>query len=148
MSDLFFADTNLLIYAMDPNEPQKRAKAAEILSAGVPRGRVVTSPQTINECYRVLTERRRVVPVVEARKYLWALSSTCRAPLDWQTIERAWHVADIRPYGWWDCLMLASALRASCTAFLTEDLTDGDDIDGMLIVNPFTADVASYLQQN
>jgi predicted nucleic acid-binding protein len=148
MTDLLFADTNLLIYAMDPAEPAKRAKASEVLLACTDRGTLVTSPQTLNECYRVLVERRRLVSPGDARAFVRAWSTTCRAPLDWSTIERAWRVADRHPYAWWDCLMLASALGASCTAFLTEDLTDGDDIDGMLIVNPFTTDITSYLQQN
>jgi predicted nucleic acid-binding protein len=148
MTDLLFADTNLLVYAMDPTEPQKRARASEVLLACGDSGVLMTSPQTLNECYRVLADKRRLVPIDQARAYVATFAPTCRAPLDWQTIMRAWAIADVRPYNWWDCVMLASALRASCTAFLTEDLVTGDDIDGMLVVNPFTTDLSQYLQQN
>jgi predicted nucleic acid-binding protein len=148
MTDLLFADTNLLVYAMDPTEPIKRARAGEVLLACVDRGNLLTSPQTLNECYRVLAERRQLVPPQEARAYIATFASTCRAPLDWETIVRAWQISDERPYGWWDCLMLAAALRASCTAFLTEDLESGDDIGGMIVVNPFTTDLSAYLRQN
>jgi predicted nucleic acid-binding protein len=148
MSDLLFADTNLLIYAMDPREPLKRERASKVLLACAESGRLVTSPQTLNECYRVLAQKRRLVPAEEARNYIATFAETCRAPLDWETIVRAWEVSDRRSYNWWDCLMLAAAARAGCTAFLTEDLTSGDEIDGMIVVNPFTTDLTLYLQQN
>ena len=38
---------------------------------------------------------------------------------------------------WWDCLLLASALELGCTHFLSEDLQDGQVIEGLTIVNPF-----------
>jgi len=145
MTDLLFADTNLLIYAMDPSQPEKRARAGDILVAASEGGRLVTSPQTLNECYRVLTEKRRLVPLAEARAYIATFADSCRAPLDWGTILRAWKIADARPYHWWDCLMLAAAVRASCAAFLTEDLDAGDEIDGMIIVDPFATDLTPFL---
>lgn len=40
-------------------------------------------------------------------------------------------------YSWWDCLLLASALNLGCTHFLSEDLPDGQSIEGLTIVYPF-----------
>ena len=40
-------------------------------------------------------------------------------------------------YSWWDCLLLASALNLGCTHFLSEDLQDGQSIEGLTIVSPF-----------
>ena len=130
---------------MDPSAPEKRARAAAVLEAGFQAGSLVTSPQTLNECYRVLTERRRLAPPDEARTFVRTFALTCSAPLDWTTIELAWSIADRRRYGWWDCLMLSSALAASCTLFLTEDLTHGDTIETMRIVDPFRRESASLL---
>jgi predicted nucleic acid-binding protein len=104
----------------------------------------VTSPQTLNECYRVLTEKLQMVPVEEARRFIRALAWSCHAPLDWQTIVKAWEIADARPYHWWDCLLLAAAARVPCAVFVTEDLRDGDQIDDMILVNPFTTDLSAF----
>jgi predicted nucleic acid-binding protein len=145
MTDLLFVDTNILIYAMDRDQPEKHARANSVLDACAASQVLVTSPQTLNECYRVLTERRRLVPVEEARAFITALAWTCRAPLDWQTTVKAWEIADQRPYHWWDCLMLAAAARASCMAFITEDLQEGDEIDNMILVNPFTTDIVQFI---
>jgi predicted nucleic acid-binding protein len=40
-------------------------------------------------------------------------------------------------YSWWDCLLLASAINLGCTHFLSEDLQDGQTIEGLTIVDPF-----------
>ena len=40
-------------------------------------------------------------------------------------------------YSWWDCLLLASALELGCKYFLSEDLQDGQTIEGLTIVDPF-----------
>jgi len=146
MTDRLFADTNVLIYAMDPSAPAKRAKAVALLSACAARGSLVTSPQTLNECYRVLIDRRRLVGVAAAREFLLAFSWTCTAPLDWQTIVKACEIADSHRYGWWDCLMLASAVRAGCRVFFSEDLQSGVDIEGMTIVDPFVDELPRFVR--
>jgi predicted nucleic acid-binding protein len=146
MTDLLFVDTNLLIYSLDPGEPEKRAKAAALIKAGTQRQALITSPQTLTESYRILTQKRRSMPVEAAREFLSALAPTCRAPLDHATIELAWHVEDRVNYSWWDCLMLASALRAGCRFFATEDLSDGHVVGGMRIVNPFRGDIEALFR--
>ncbi|MBV8753759.1 MAG: PIN domain-containing protein [Hyphomicrobiales bacterium] len=137
MTDLLFVDTNVLIYSLDPGDPAKRAKAAALIKAGVQRRALVTSPQTLTESYRILTQKRQVMPVEAAREYLSALAPTCTAPLDPDTIVLAWQIEDRANYSWWDCLMLAAALRAGCRFFASEDLSDGHELVGMRIVNPF-----------
>jgi predicted nucleic acid-binding protein len=140
MIDRLFADTNILIYPLDPNEPEKRARAAAILRVCTEHASLVTSLQTLNECYRVLVERRRIIPTADARDYISGLAWSCTAPLDLETMLKAWEISDSRSYGWWDCVMLASAIQASSTVFLTEDLDDGDLINGMRILNPFSSE--------
>jgi predicted nucleic acid-binding protein len=40
-------------------------------------------------------------------------------------------------YSWWDCLLLASAIELGCTHFLSEDLHNGQAIEGLTIIDPF-----------
>ena len=37
-----------------------------------------------------------------------------------------------KKYGYWDCLMLASALRSECEFIFTEDMQDGQLIENKL----------------
>lgn len=137
MTGRLFVDTNILIYALDPADPRKRAVSADLLRRTINNHTLTLSPQSLNECYRVLTERRKLMPVAEARAYLRVLAPWAIAPLDAATTERAWDVQDKAKLGWWDSLMVAAALRAECRLFITEDLHDGALVDGMRIADPF-----------
>ncbi len=139
MTARLFIDTNILIYALDPAEPMKRAASTDLLRRTIANHTLVLSPQNLNECYRVLTERRRLVPVEAARSFLTHLAPWCVAPLDARTTIKAWAVQDEASLAWWDALLIASALLAGCKLFMSEDMQDGQVISGMRIVNPFGA---------
>ena len=145
MTGRLFVDTNILIYALDPADPRKRSVSADLLRQTISSHILILSPQSLNECYRVLTQRRRLMPVEEARAYVRVLAPWAIAPLDAATTERAWAVQDKAGLGWWDSLMLAAALRAECRLFVSEDLCDGTFVDGMRIANPFTSDFVRLL---
>lgn len=145
MTGRLFVDTNILIYSLDPGDPAKRAKAVGLIRAGVASGNLTTSPQTLNECYRVLAGKRRLVSNPDARSYLRALLFTCVAPLNAATTEAAWKIQDDTGFQWWDCVMLASALAARSRMFITEDLTDGVVIGSMRILNPFVNDIRALV---
>ncbi len=145
MTGLLFADTNLLIYSLDPRDPAKRVKAKTIIKDGASSGVLITSPQNLNECYRVLTGRKRIVPPDIAKAFVLSLFPTCRAELNLETIARAWEVEAENRFAWWDCLLLSSAVQAGCSYFLTEDLNDGQTVLGMTLLNPFTNDIRHIL---
>ena len=140
-----FADTNLLIYPLDPAEPAKQARAFDIVRRGVAGGQLVTSPQSLNECYQVVAVKRRLAVPAAARAFVASLFPTCRAGMTLETITLAWDVQAETRFGWWDSLLLSSAVLAGCTHFLSEDLSDGRDVRGMTLLNPFTNDVSSLL---
>jgi predicted nucleic acid-binding protein len=138
MTGRLFVDTNVLIYALDPSDPLKRRVSADLLRQTIKSHTLTLSPQSLNECYRVLSDRRRLMPVDQARAYVKTLAPWAIAPLDAATTERAWAVQDTAKLSWWDSLMVAAALRADCRLFISEDLSDGQVIDGMRIASPFT----------
>jgi predicted nucleic acid-binding protein len=146
MTDRLFFDTNVLVYLLDPGEAEKRRRATELLRLAIQRAACIVSPQTLNECYRVLTHKRRFVPEGTARAFIDELTPYCEAPLDVSTTRLAFAVEDMLGGSWWDCVMVASALQAGCRLFLTEDLQHGRSIEGMEIVNPFTSPLPAILQ--
>ena len=79
MTARLLIDTNILIYALDPAEPAKRAIAADLLRRTIADHTLALSPQNLNECYRVLSQRRRIVDEAAARSYLTYLMP-CASP--------------------------------------------------------------------
>lgn len=146
MTGRLFVDTNILIYGIDPTDPAKRQVSADLLRTAIRTRTLTLSPQSLNECYRVLTQRRRLIPIDRARGYIRTLAPWAIAPLDAQTTERAFAIEDEVGASWWDSLLLASALLAECRLFVSEDLRDGREISGMRIANPFTASFAKVLK--
>jgi predicted nucleic acid-binding protein len=132
-----FVDTNILIYTLDPKEPEKRVAVAEILRDAMRSGLLVMSIQSVNELYRVVTDRRRFLTRPDARRLASSFLPFCTAPLDGDTVRLAWEIQEEHGFGWWDSLLLGAAVRARCQTFMSEDLQDGRVIGGVTIVNPF-----------
>src|SRR5689334_1670780 len=54
-----FVDANIFAYVKQADEPVKQAIAAENIRRLASDGRICTSMQVVNECYRVLTRKLR-----------------------------------------------------------------------------------------
>jgi predicted nucleic acid-binding protein len=65
--------------------------------------------------------------------------------MDVRVIERAWSLEDRYSFSWWDALIVASGLVGRCAYLLSEDFQDGQVIDGMRIISPFTHEPESVL---
>jgi len=71
---------------------------------------------------------------------------TLGAPPGAPELKRAWDIQDRFGYSWWDSRIVAAALGQRCGWLLTEDLHDGQSIDGLTIVNPFAHTPLSILR--
>ncbi|MGO9934275.1 MAG: PIN domain-containing protein, partial [Steroidobacteraceae bacterium] len=133
MSDRAFFDSNVLIYAMVSGDP-RRERAQELVAQGG-----VISVQVLNELVAV-TRRKMRMPwedVIEALNSVRILfPSPVAITID--THREALAIAERYGYGIYDALMLAAALEARCAILYSEDMQDGQVIDGRLTVrNPF-----------
>jgi predicted nucleic acid-binding protein len=52
-------------------------------------------------------------------------------------INDALLLADMEGISIWDAMLVAAAVRARCRVIYTEDLSDGQVIRGVRVVNPF-----------
>jgi predicted nucleic acid-binding protein len=133
MSDPFFLDTNVLLYAS--LQPDPRSEAARSLLAR----RGVISVQVLNEFANVAT-RKLHRPWPEITQALAAIRILCPPPLP---LTLAIHAAGCAMaartgYQLYDALIIAAALEAGCVTLFSEDLQDGQVIDGRLTIrNPF-----------
>lgn len=135
-----FVDTNVIVYTVDPKEPEKRALATDLMESIMTRHALILSPQSLNECYRIITDRRRLMSREAARRFIGSLRSYCIAPSGYETTKLAWHIQDITDVVWWDCMLLSSAILAGAEYFLSEDLQHERQLEGMTILNPFLVD--------
>jgi predicted nucleic acid-binding protein len=135
-----FADTTLLVYVADPAEPEKRPRVRDLLAEIIRNHILVLSPQSLNECYRVVTEKRRLMPRSDAQRFVRAWQKYCTASYDFDVTQQAWHIQERHGFGWWDSMLLASASIARCDVFLSEDMQHERPVDGLTILNPFRLD--------
>lgn len=140
-----FVDTNVLVYAADKNNPDKRTRAREWLDVLANNNSLVLSPQSISEFYHVSRRRFSDVGRAEIVNVCEWLLVWCTATLDPATIRRAWSIEEATKYHWFDCLLLAAALRAGCPLFLSEDLQHDRVIDGLRVIDPFRCSPSEVL---
>ena len=130
-----FLDTNVLLYSVADDEP--RAEVAEsLLAAGG-----IVSVQVLNE-FVVTTRRKLGTSWDEVTDAAAAIRVLCRSPeaVTADTHDAALKLAQRYGFHFYDALVVASALGADCETLYTEDLHDGQIIDGRLMIrNPFTS---------
>lgn len=139
MSAEFFIDTNVLVYHLDDTDRRKQAVAERIVRDGLATGNACISYQVVQECLNVAV-RKAAVPLSPdaARSYLDAvLLPLMRLGASEAIYHRALDVQARWRFGFYDSLIVASALMAGCRTLLTEDLQHGQRIDTLTIVDPF-----------
>lgn len=67
-----------------------------------------------------------------------ALDGYVPEELRFDRLSDAWHLQDRYKLSFWDSLLLASAIAAGCSIFLSEDMNGDQRIESLTIVNPFT----------
>ncbi len=134
-----FVDTNVLLYAHDPRDPNKRAAASTWLSHcwATRTGRIST--QVLNELYVNLRKAAPTMALPAARALVLRYRSWQPWPVDDVTVDRAWALQDRFQFSYWDALMVAAAQQQGCAMVLTEDLQHGLRVDQLRIVSPFLA---------
>jgi predicted nucleic acid-binding protein len=128
-----FFDTNVLIYSVAQNDPRS-TQAEEILASGG-----VLSVQVLNEFVSV-ARRKILMSWNDVTEALDALRVLCPSPLPItiEVHEAALKIAEKHGYNIYDALVVAAALEAGCATLYSEDLHDGQTIDGQLTIrNPF-----------
>jgi predicted nucleic acid-binding protein len=133
MSDRAFFDTNVLIYAAIRNDPRSERAEALLAVEGV------ISVQVLNEFVSV-ARRKYLMPWDALKVALQWIRILCPevAPVKIGTHETAVKIAERYGYKIYDSLIVASALEAKCAVLYSEDLQDGQVVDGRLTIrNPF-----------
>ena len=141
MSGRTFLDTNVLVYAVDETEPDKREVARRLL-ASTGHGEFVLSTQILSEFYTVVTRKlAEPIPEATAAAVVDYLALNPVVPTDAALVKAAIQISRSAQLSYWDGLIVASATAGGCQRLLTEDLNDGQVIGSVRIENPFLTDV-------
>lgn len=133
-----FVDSNVLVYARDASEGTKHERAIEWLTHlwTTHSGRL--SFQVLHEFYVTVT--RKLDPGLtsdEARADVRSLLAWRPIGAEAHVLEGAWDVEDRFGLSFWDAMIVSAAKAAGCQRLLTEDLRDGQEIDGLQVASPF-----------
>lgn len=131
-----FFDTNLLVYRIDTRFPEKREIARRLFDAALLEGSALISTQSLQEFYNVATGKLGLSQALAskvANEYAQAQVVTLSPPLLCAAMARD---AAAR-WSFWDALIVEAALAGGAKILYSEDMGDGDEIDGLLIRNPF-----------
>jgi predicted nucleic acid-binding protein len=131
-----FVDTNVLLYAIsrDPEEQNKSERANAIASE-----EVGLSVQVLQEFYVEATRDTRADPLsheqaaglVESFLRFRVQEATTGVILAALATRQRFRIS------YWDAAIIEAARALGCDAVLSEDLSDGQDYDGVLVEDPF-----------
>jgi len=136
MTDRVFVDTNVFVYADDRAAKIKRVRARTVLSELIHTRRAVVSTQVMQEYFVAATRKLGLSPE-RARGRVERLNRLDVVLIRPELIFGAIDLCRLHPLSFWDALGVRSASAAGCGRVLSEDMQDGQTIDGVRIENPF-----------
>lgn len=144
---LVFVDTSVLIYARDPIAGDKHDSARRWLDRLTPGDHMLLNLQVLNELTRWML-RSQKTSIEVARDAIEMLREFGETSISSEDVDLAWDVREKLGYQWFDCLLIASAVNAGCSHFLSEDMGHEARYGSLTIINPFRVDPDAFLRAN
>jgi predicted nucleic acid-binding protein len=137
MSDKFFVDTNILVYAHDSKQGEKHDRAQALVETLWESGDGILSTQVLQElCVNLRRKTSRPPSVEETRKVIgdyatWNIVvNTAESVLQALDFESRYQIS------FWDALIVQAATSSEATIIYSEDLADGQTYGAVRVVNP------------
>ena len=140
----FTFDTNILIYAVNTDAPEKHQIASSLLEAATQKDCLLTL-QAIGEFFDA-TRRKGMASMDEVITItrVWQQIFTV-VPADQDTFNEAVEYVRDHNISFWDAMLWANAKQAGCAYVLSEDMQHGRRLGGVEIINPFAKDAKPVL---
>lgn len=135
-----FIDTNVWLYAFISSQDEAKSIIARKLLENS-HSQLLVSMQVINEvCVNMLrkasTDETKLKQLIRSFFYRYEV-----VLLEESILLAASDLRQLYSLSYWDSLIVATALAAGATTLYSEDMQDGQIIDGRLtIMNPFQSD--------
>jgi predicted nucleic acid-binding protein len=140
MSDRYFVDTNILMYAHDTSAGAKHERARALVEELWRGGSGVVSTQVLQELSVNL--RRKAGRPLDSR----ASREIVTDYLSWrvvvnggESILAALDIEERYQISFWDALVVHAAQSAGVGTLYSEDLSDGQTYEGVRVLNPLAA---------
>ena len=136
--DKIFLDTNILVYAHDRSAGQKHETARQTVLDLWESGLGTLSTQVLQEFYVTVTSKvPKPLGAQAAGEIIKGLLKWEVVVNDGESILAAIALQRQLRYSFWDAMIVQAALEVKASLLLSEDLSDGQKIDGLTIRNPF-----------
>lgn len=140
MTEKFFVDTNILVYALDRTAGRKHDRALHLIERLWTSGQGVLSTQVLQElCVNL---RRKVTPPLPPEQ----VRDVVQDYLSWEvvvndaaSIIQALEIEARSRISFWDALILHAAESCGATVLYSEDLAPGQKYGSIEVVNPLVA---------
>lgn len=137
MSARHFLDTSVLLYSIskDRDESAKRERAIALLEAD--GGGL--SVQVLQEFYVQATRVTRPDPLPHeiAAGLIRTWMRFAIQDVTTSILTRALDIKSRHRFSYWDSAVIAAARALGCRELYSEDMADGREVEGVLIINPF-----------
>jgi len=142
MSQTFFLDTNIFIYAQDPDNLEKQKVANNLIREALSSGQGVVSSQVVQEFCNVASSKyAQFMKTHDLKEYLRVTMSRL-----WQHVPsldfyyRTVELFERDSLSFYDALVLQAAIDLGCNKLYSEDLQSGRKFGNLIITNPFSHD--------
>jgi predicted nucleic acid-binding protein len=140
MSGKAFVDTNILIYAHDVSNPAKQQRAIQLIDQLWDERRGVVSTQVLQElAANVRRSMRNRLSMAQATRLVESFLAWEVVINQPKAVLRAMEIEERFQISFWDAMIVQAAQSAGCEILYSEDLSHGQEYDGVLVVNPFAA---------
>lgn len=137
MSDKFFVDTNILVYAHDRSTGVKHERARSLVEGLWNSGGGVLSTQVLQElCASLRRKSAHPLSFEQTRELLqdylsWEIViNTAHSVIEAVVIEQRYSIS------FWDALILQAAGSSGATVLYSEDLAAGRSYGPLRVINP------------
>ena len=137
MKDKAFLDSNILLYFFDEHDSRKQMLARNLVESLLTSKKGQISTQTLQEYFNVVTKKLKC-DKAEAEKDVRYYSAIF--PVHTNTVKDILEAITISikdQLSFYDSLIIAAAKAEGFETVYSEDLNDGQEVDGVKIVNPF-----------
>jgi predicted nucleic acid-binding protein len=140
MSDKYFVDTNILLYAHDRSAGVKHERARKLIEHLWATGEGVVSTQVLQElCVNLRKKVSQPLPSEEIRRLVEDYLAWEVVTNDATSVVEALDIEKRFKISYWDALVIHAAWRAGAAVLYSEDLAQGQRYDSLQVVNPLLA---------
>jgi predicted nucleic acid-binding protein len=133
-----FVDTNVLVYAYDSRNGQKQQRAKKLLQQLWHQQAGCVSIQVLQEFYVTVTRKlENPLAPSDASQIISDLGLWRVHQPQVEDVLSAIQIQQRYQLSFWDSMIVRSANQLGCRTIWTEDLNDGQKIEGCAVQSPF-----------